>query len=515
MSDDPSTAAGNDGDGLAAGDLSAWLAGMQRALDGTAAADVPCGDCTGCCTSSQFVPVGPDEVDTLAHIPPELLFPAPRMPAGHVLMGYDEHGRCPMLVGGACSIYAHRPRTCRTYDCRVFPATGVELDDGPGGDDAGKAEIARRSRRWRFTHPGEHDRVEHEALRAATCASTPTGCPTAPRRSPPRSTRCWPCGSTAPSSAETNPNCLRSRAAFREIKDSPARPRPHPHMASAEPRLSNLGCISQQYGCERCRGMKLAHATVRRGGATSRLGGQPTVLPDVAAANVPEGQLALPMDVVETGERRWTELLPGVVHVPDWLDLDAQQGLVEDFRRWALPPAGLRHPRVPTGQLMSVQSVCLGWHWWPYTYSRTADDTDGAPVKPLPAEIIELARQAVGAAYGVDGPEMRSYAPDAGIVNLYAPGSRLGLHQDGEEPSAAPVVTISLGDACTFRMAGVDRRTGPFTDVDMRSGDLLVFGGPNRRIYHGVPRIRPGTAPAGLGLVPGRLSITVRETGLA
>jgi Fe-S-cluster containining protein len=167
MSDDPSTAAGNDGDGLAAGDLSAWLAGMQRALDGTAAADVPCGDCTGCCTSSQFVPVGPDEVDTLAHIPPELLFPAPRMPAGHVLMGYDEHGRCPMLVGGACSIYAHRPRTCRTYDCRVFPATGVELDDGPGGDDAGKAEIARRSRRWRFTHPTEDDRVEHEALRAA------------------------------------------------------------------------------------------------------------------------------------------------------------------------------------------------------------------------------------------------------------------------------------------------------------------------------------------------------------
>jgi alkylated DNA repair protein (DNA oxidative demethylase) len=274
------------------------------------------------------------------------------------------------------------------------------------------------------------------------------------------------------------------------------------------------------------------------------------VLPEVAADEAPEGQLALQLDA---GERRWTELLPGVVHVPDWLDLDAQRGLVEDFRRWALPPAGLRHPRVPTGQLMSVQSVCLGWHWWPYTYSRTADDTDGAPVKPLPAEIVELARQAVGAAYGVDGPEMRSYAPDAGIVNLYAPavartthggpvspspptsagekvkgrgvsgaapagaasGSRLGLHQDGEEPSPAPVVTISLGDACTFRLAGVDRRTGPFTDVELRSGDLLVFGGPNRRIYHGVPKIRPGTAPAGLGLVPGRLSITVRETGLA
>jgi hypothetical protein len=87
--------------------------------------------------------------------------------AGHVLMGYDEQGHCPMLVDGRCSIYAHRPRTCRTYDCRVFPATGVELDDGPGGDDAGKVAIARRTRRWRFTHPTERDRVEHEALRAA------------------------------------------------------------------------------------------------------------------------------------------------------------------------------------------------------------------------------------------------------------------------------------------------------------------------------------------------------------
>ena len=47
------------------------------------------------------------------------------------------------------------------------------------------------------------------------------------------------------------------------------------------------------------------------------------------------------------------------------------------FRAWARPPAGLRHPRVPAGHLMSVQSVCLGWHWQPYAYSPTADDTDG------------------------------------------------------------------------------------------------------------------------------------------
>jgi DNA oxidative demethylase len=163
---------------------------------------------------------------------------------------------------------------------------------------------------------------------------------------------------------------------------------------------------------------------------------------------------------------------------------------------------------------MSVRSVCLGWHWYPYVYSKTADDSDGAPVKPLPHEIADLARAAVAEAYGAESAEAVRYAPDAAIVNLYAPESRLGLHQDAEEPSEAPVVTISLGDTCTFRFAGVDRRTGPFTDVELRSGDLLVFGGSTRRIYHGVPKVFASTAPGGLGLPPGRLSITIRETGL-
>jgi alkylated DNA repair protein (DNA oxidative demethylase) len=208
------------------------------------------------------------------------------------------------------------------------------------------------------------------------------------------------------------------------------------------------------------------------------------------------------------------EVMPGVVHVPDWLSARSQHGLAQEFRSWARPPAGLRHPRVPTGQLMSVQSVCLGWHWQPYAYTRTADDTDGAPVKPMPVSVHALARDAITAAYGAGSPEAASYAPDAAIVNLYPPGARLGLHQDGEEPSGAPVVTISLGDTCTFRLAGVDRRTGPFVDLEMRSGDLLVFGRENRRIFHGVPKVFSGTAPDGLGLPDGRLSITVRETGL-
>jgi Fe-S-cluster containining protein len=151
----------DDDQALPAGSFSTWLAGMKQALGGEGESDVPCGGCTACCTSSQFVHVGPDETEALARIPTELLFPAPRMPSGHVVLGYDENGHCPMLVDGACSIYEHRPRTCRTYDCRVFPATGVEVDD----ED--QLAIANRARRWRFDVAAESEGVEHDALRAA------------------------------------------------------------------------------------------------------------------------------------------------------------------------------------------------------------------------------------------------------------------------------------------------------------------------------------------------------------
>lgn len=147
---------------LDAGDFAGWLGDLRAALRGAADADVPCGSCTACCTSSQFVHIGPDETDTLAHIPAALLFPAPRMPTRHVLLGYDERGHCPMLGDGGCSIYEHRPRTCRTYDCRVFPAAAVDV-----GEDAAKAAIAARAARWRFTHASERDRRRHEAIEAA------------------------------------------------------------------------------------------------------------------------------------------------------------------------------------------------------------------------------------------------------------------------------------------------------------------------------------------------------------
>jgi len=73
-------------------------------------------------------------------------------------MGYDERGRCPMLVDGACSIYEHRPMACRAYDCRVFAATGVTPQDKPA--------IAARAVEWHFTVRPE-DRQRWRALRAA------------------------------------------------------------------------------------------------------------------------------------------------------------------------------------------------------------------------------------------------------------------------------------------------------------------------------------------------------------
>lgn len=149
-----------------AGGFSAWLAAMVAALDGEADADVPCGGCTACCRAGQFVLVEPDEHGALAHIPAALLFPAPRMAAGHRLLGYDEHGRCPMLVDDACSIYEHRPRACRTYDCRVFPAAGVEPDE------PAKVEVRQRAAQWRFAHPTAVDQAEHDAVRAAAAAIT-------------------------------------------------------------------------------------------------------------------------------------------------------------------------------------------------------------------------------------------------------------------------------------------------------------------------------------------------------
>ncbi|MFJ9722471.1 alpha-ketoglutarate-dependent dioxygenase AlkB family protein [Streptomyces sp. NPDC101209] len=203
-----------------------------------------------------------------------------------------------------------------------------------------------------------------------------------------------------------------------------------------------------------------------------------------------------------------TEVSPGAVHLPDWLDDGRQRALLDACREWARPPAGLRTVRVPGGGTMSARQVCLGHHWYPYGYAPTVVDGDGAPVKPFPAWLGELGRRAVADALGASAPPY-----DIALINFYDGDARMGMHRDSDEKSDAPVVSLSLGDTCVFRFGNTETRTKPYTDVELRSGDLFVFGGPSRLAYHGVPRVHAGTAPPGLGL-SGRLNITLRVSGL-
>jgi uncharacterized protein len=141
-----------------AGNVTEWIAELRQAINGEGDANVPCGTCTACCTSSQFIEIGPREHRTFGRIPRELLFPAPRRPKGHMVLGFDERGHCPMLIDGACSIYEDRPQTCRTYDCRVFAATGVDVADD------GKPEIAERSAAWTFANPTDTEQASLTAM---------------------------------------------------------------------------------------------------------------------------------------------------------------------------------------------------------------------------------------------------------------------------------------------------------------------------------------------------------------
>lgn len=162
---------------------------------------------------------------------------------------------------------------------------------------------------------------------------------------------------------------------------------------------------------------------------------------------------------------------------------------------------------------MSVKMFSMGWHWLPYRYSKTADDLDGQPVLPFPDELSVVAKRGVTEAYGSQAAG-DDYEPDAVLINFYDESAKMGLHQDKDEKSGAPVVSLSLGDTCVFRFGNTENRNRPWTDVELRSGDLFVFGMESRYAFHGVTKVRPGTAPPGCGMEQGRLNLTIRQTGL-
>jgi alkylated DNA repair protein (DNA oxidative demethylase) len=217
------------------------------------------------------------------------------------------------------------------------------------------------------------------------------------------------------------------------------------------------------------------------------------------------------MDALIPRPTAW--IAPGAVHVPGWLTPERQCDLVAACRAWATGPVPIRHTRLPRGGVMSVRTVCVGWHWQPYRYTRTADDVNGERVAPFPDWLVRLGRSALLEAYG-DQRAADDYTPDTALVNFYDGQAKLGMHQDKDERSSAPVVSLSIGDTCTFRFGNTENRTRPYTDVELASGDLFVFGGPSRFAYHGVPKVHQATADPACGLASGRLNITMRVTGL-
>jgi alkylated DNA repair protein (DNA oxidative demethylase) len=193
----------------------------------------------------------------------------------------------------------------------------------------------------------------------------------------------------------------------------------------------------------------------------------------------------------------------GLRLVPGFLDRDAQSAM-RDALDDVFARAPLYTPRMPkTGKPMSVRMTNCGPLGWMtdergYRYQATHPDT-GEPWPPIPDILLQAWR------------ELASYPhpPEACLINLYGPAAKMGLHQDRDEQDfAAPVVSLSLGDTCLFRIGGI-KRNDPTHSVRLASGDAVVLGGDARLAFHGVDRILAGTST----LLPqgGRLNLTMRR----
>ncbi|QDQ19768.1 alpha-ketoglutarate-dependent dioxygenase AlkB family protein [Corynebacterium glutamicum] len=209
----------------------------------------------------------------------------------------------------------------------------------------------------------------------------------------------------------------------------------------------------------------------------------------------------------------------GVVHLPNFLGLAEQKALVAQARDLAREvvgtPLAMVRPKLKSGQ-MSVHMLHLGKYWASNPY-RYVDVVDGFPVPPLPDSFVDLAHRALLSAGSLSN-SLQSwsevYRAEAALVNYYSPDASMGMHQDANEESEAPVISLSIGDTGIFRLGGTLNRNKPWTDIPLMSGDLIVFGGAHRRAFHGIPSIEANTAPAGCGLKEGRINITIRQLAL-
>lgn len=190
--------------------------------------------------------------------------------------------------------------------------------------------------------------------------------------------------------------------------------------------------------------------------------------------------------------------------MPGYLPRAAQETLIEEIRR-VVQAAPLYVPAMPrTGKEMSVRMTNCGTLGWVtdrdrgYRYQPTHPVT-GEPWPPIPEALLRLWREV--SAY--------PHPPEACLVNFYSADARMGLHQDRDEQDfAAPVVSVSLGDDCLFRV-GQTTREGGTKSFRLKSGDVVVLGGEGRLSFHGVDRIYPATSA--LLKNGGRINLTLRR----
>jgi alkylated DNA repair protein (DNA oxidative demethylase) len=194
----------------------------------------------------------------------------------------------------------------------------------------------------------------------------------------------------------------------------------------------------------------------------------------------------------------------GIKHFPGFLDSQAQAALVEDIRA-IVAEAPLFAPQMPrTGKEMSVRMTNCGPLGWVtdkergYRYQDTHPVT-GRPWPEMPAALAKLWNEL--AAY--------PHPAEACLVNFYSTEAKMGLHQDRDEKDFdAPVLSVSLGDACLFRVGGT-KRGDKTVSFRLESGDIVLIGGKSRLAFHGVDRIYPGSST--LLKNGGRINVTMRR----
>jgi alkylated DNA repair protein (DNA oxidative demethylase) len=188
---------------------------------------------------------------------------------------------------------------------------------------------------------------------------------------------------------------------------------------------------------------------------------------------------------------------------PGYLDRDRQAAMLAAVRA-VFAAAPLFTPRMPkSGRPFTVRMSNCGPLGWlsdanGYRYAPTHPET-GKPWPPVPEALLAM----------WNAVAQYPHPPEACLINFYGPAAKMGLHQDRDEADfAAPVVSLSLGDSCLFRVGGL-KRGDATRSFRLNSGDVVVLGDGARLAFHGVDRIYPGTSS--LLAEGGRINLTLRR----